>query len=876
MNRAPIGEVLGPVPVWSFAAVVAGGLAGRGLTSSGPAAVVERSLPALAAALRTPGGTSLLVAALGAVVLVRSAHRARGREQVGVDAGALALLVIAATVVGGVALRVEASAAGVLPALAVQGGSVPVELTVVAEPRPITRGWHVLARVDEVAGTAVRERVALVLEEEPPVLGERWRASATARPLPDGGYGNWLAQQHARVVLDVDGIERLGPGGPAARSTEWVRDRVRTAATRRLDERTGGLLVGFVTGDTRLLPREDRAAMQATSLTHLTAVSGTNVAIVIGGVLGLAGLLRAPAAVRRTAVAAVVPWFAFLTRFEPSVLRAGSMALLLLLAGVRGHVRDARHALAVAVLLLVLLDPRLAASLGLLLSATATAGVLLVAPVVRDRLPARVPRRLATLVGVTVGAQVAVLPVLLATFGELALVSVPANLLAVPAAVVAATLSFVATALAVVHVELAAWGFALAGPGARMVLLVAEHLSGRGAAIDVTRPLTVLAAGASLVWLLAATRGVTRRVGAAVTVLALLLASVPAVTGSLRPAGLTVTAIDVGQGDAFLVESPSTRVLVDAGGDDTAARWLRQHGRRQLDLVVVTHPHLDHVGGVPEVLRRIRVGAVWALPLPTELAEAAEVWRVAAARGVPVRAPSRSTTVQLQDVTIEVLHPPAGRPYRFARSELNESSLVLRFHHAGARLLTTGDIELQAQRDLLASDPHRLRAEVLIVPHHGAATTDPAFLAAVAPQVAIISAGEDNRHGHPHPDTLAVLDGLGAQIRRTDREGTVAVRVPRQEPEAAAVPLVLLAGSEAPGAPTAPGGSAAPPAAPTRPGGLPGEGSAPTLGREVAGQASVVGAGLADASPRVAPHCAAARAPPVTSPRRRSRVLTRR
>ena len=858
MRRAPLGDVLGPVPLWTLVAVGASGLVGPGSVGEGPRTAVERSLPALVTELFSPAGAGLLVAAVGAVSLLVLAHLGRGRDQLGAGVGVLALVVVAATVSAGVALRDEAAGAGVLTRLAATGGRLPVELTVIAEPRPIVRGWHVLARVDEVAGTAVRERAALVLETEPPALGERWRASATARPLPDGGYGDWLAQQHARVVLDVDGIERLGPGGPAARSTEWVRDRVRAAATRRLDERTGGLLVGFVTGDTRLLPPEDRAAMQATSLTHLTAVSGTNVAIVIGGVLGLAGLLRAPPALRRTAVAAVVPWFAFLTRFEPSVLRAGSMALLLLLAGVRGHVRDARYALAVAVLLLVLLDPRLAGSLGLLLSATATAGVLLVAPLVRDRLPARVPRRLATLVGVTIGAQVAVLPVLLATFGELALVSVPANLLAVPAAVVAATLSFVATALAVVHVELAAWGFALAGPGARMVLLVAEHLSGRGTAVDVTRPLTVVAAGAGLLWLLAASGGAARRVGAAVTVLALLLAGLPAVTGGLRPAGLTITAIDVGQGDAFLVESPAVRVLVDAGEDGTAARWLRQHGRRHLDLVVVTHPHLDHVGGVPEVLRRIRVGAVWALPLPTELPEAAEVWRVAAARGIPVRAPSQASTVQLADVTIEVLHPPPGRPYRFARSELNESSLVLRFHHAGSRLLTTGDIELQAQRDLLASDRQRLRAEVLAVPHHGAATTDPAFLAAVAPEVAIISAGEDNRHGHPHADTLTALDALGAQIRRTDREGTLTVRVPRQGRGHARVSLAPPTGSAVPAGLPPAGGSRIPDPAARGPG------------------SPVPGAGVGLAGPRAPSSTADARAPPLPPGARRRHVPARR
>ncbi len=268
---------MGPVPLWTVVAVGAGGLVRPGSVDGGPRAAVGRSLPALTTELISPVGAGLLVAAVGALTLLVLAHRGRGRDQLGLGVGVLALVVVAATVSGGVALRDEAARAGVLPRLAATGGALPMELTVVAEPRPIARGWHVLARVDEVSGTAVRERVALVLEDEPPALGERWRARASARPLPDGGYGDWLAQQHARVVLDVERIERLGPGGPAARSTEWLRDRVRTAATRWLDERTGGLLVGFVTGDTRLLPAEDRAAMQATSLTHLTAVSGQSV-----------------------------------------------------------------------------------------------------------------------------------------------------------------------------------------------------------------------------------------------------------------------------------------------------------------------------------------------------------------------------------------------------------------------------------------------------------------------------------------------------------------------------------------------------------------------------------------------------------------------
>ncbi len=769
VGRAPLAEVLGPLPLWALLAVVVAGCA------AASADATTRVL-ALAPLEVLAGIVVLLAGALLGMGLWGLLSSARYRLT-GV-AGLAAVVLVASTVLVGTALRDEASRGGLLHHLAVQGGRAHLEATVVAEPRPVTDGWHVLVRVDRVDGVAVRERAALQLPADPPPLGQRWSLAATARPLPDGGYGGWLASQHARVVLDPVAIRPLDPAGPAARATEWWRERIRTAATRHLDARTGGLLIGFVTGDRRVLPVADQEAMRATSLSHLTAVSGSNVAIVIAGVVALAGLLRLGPGMQRLLVLAVVPGFAFLTRLEPSVLRAGTMALLVLLAGVRGHARDARHALAAAVLVLVLLDPRLAGSLGLVLSATATAGVLVVAPALRERLPDALPRRLSTLLSITLGAQIAVLPVLLATFGELAVASVPANLLAVPAAVVAATIAFLASAVALVSVEVAAWGFALAGPGAALVLTVADRLQDVGGAISVSRPASVLAAAAGMVVLLAGARGRWRRGAALVLVVCLLLVAVPLVRGSLPAPGFQVTAIDVGQGDAFLVESPGARVLVDAGADERAARWLRQHGRRDLDLVIVTHPHADHLGGVPEVLDRLRVATVWVSSLPTDLAAAEELRAIASAQGIPVRSPVRGEAAELGDLRIEVLHPPPGRPYRHARSELNETSLVLRISRDGARVLLPGDVEREGQAELLTAAPDRLPAEVLAVPHHGSHTTDPGFLAVVDPDIALISVGRDNRHGHPHAGILEVLADLGARVVRTDRDGSVTVDVP--------------------------------------------------------------------------------------------------
>ncbi len=795
MTPARAGRVVGPVAGWALAALLAAGaatwLGPAGRDAGGPGRVrltglvhlTDRlDLPATAAGLPVVGALLLLGSLTGAGAVAAIALRGRSRDHLGVGVGLLAVAVVAAASVGGVLLRIDAAGFGRLPALAASGGVAEVELAVVAEPRPIASGWQVLGRVERIAGVAVRERAAWTLPSDPPALGERISALVSARPLPDDGYGRWLAQQHARVVLDVHRSSPLADAGPAARGTEWLRERVRTAATRHLDDRVAGLLVGLVIGDTRLLPAEDRQAMRATSLGHLTAVSGTHVAIVLAGVVGLAGVLRFPAGTRRLLIAVVVPWFAFLTRLQPSVLRAGAMALVLLLASTRGHVRDPRHALAAVVLALVLLDPLLAGSVGLLLSATATAGVLVLAPVLAERFRGRLPRRVTELAAVTVGAQLAVLPVLLLTFGSVRLASVPANLIAVPVAVVAASLAFLGTALAVVSVELAAVCFLLAGLPAWVVLGVAQRFSTLGGIVEVVRVSTVFAALGVSTLVLLSRRARARPVVAALAAIAVVVAVWPTVVGPSPPPGLRLTAIDVGQGDAFLVESPRARILVDAGEDDTALRWLQRTGRRDVDLVVVSHPHLDHVGGVPDVLRALDVGVVWAAPIPTDLPAAMDVRHAAAAAGVPVRAPVRGETVTLGDLEVSVLHPPPGRPYRHATSELNESSYVLAVRLGDRRVLLAGEVEDAGQAALLAGRPELLAADVLAVPHHGSATTGRAFLEAVAPRIAVISVGAENRHGHPHADVLAALTDAGVEVRRTDREGTVTVDVPPAGP----------------------------------------------------------------------------------------------
>jgi len=450
---APAAEVLGPLGLLAPVAIVAGRVTvwlhdvGWGAGLLVPMVVVTAGLLAVA-------------------VLLASAGRSR-------CASGVVLLTTVAVVAAGILLRLDTFERGLLPELIDRGGTVAIDARVASEPRKGALGWQTVLRISAIDGRSTRERAAVVLDEAP-ALGTPVRLVASVRPLPDGGYGRWLAQAHAVAVLDVRDFHVAGEAGPVSRSSEYVRARIRTAATRHLSAGNGGLLVGFVTGDTRLLPDGDAAAMQATGLSHLTAVSGSNTAVLLAGVAGLLTLARVGAQLRWALLAATVPWFAFVTRLEPSVLRAGTMALLVIAAAVHGVARDARHLLAGALLLLVLVDPMLTWSLGLLLSAGATLGVLVIAPRIAAALEPHLPRAVAGLIGITLGAQLAVAPVLIASFGTIEWVSIPANMLAVPVAAIGATLAFVGSGLALVHVGVASSVFALAGPAAGAVLAIAR------------------------------------------------------------------------------------------------------------------------------------------------------------------------------------------------------------------------------------------------------------------------------------------------------------------------------------------------------------------------------------------------------------------
>jgi len=737
-------------------------------------------IPGVAALLLAGTWTGCLIGgpwplAVAGPVLVLGAARRTFPPPVRLLLVLVGLVVTGAGLAGGRAALLDS---GPLARLAGNGGEAAVAATVVTDPRATEFGAWTLVRVSSVDGLRTRARALLRLNgiDGAPAVGQRVAFRATGRPLTDEGFEGHIRRLHAGVALTPQSPVRVtARAGPQWRVTNHVRARVREAADWSLPAEEAALLTGLVTGDVGGQPAERQEQFRDAGLTHLVAVSGSNVALVLAGVLGLCGVVGVGARGRRLTGIAAVCWFVLLVRAEPSVLRAALMAVLVLLAGLRGRGTRPPHVLAMAALLLLLSDPFLSGQLGFGLSVGATAGVLILAPRLAASLPG--PRPVRVLIGASLGAQLGVAPILLTLPEGVGIWSLPANLVAVPAAAVASILGVAAALIAQVSVAGAGVIAVLARPALRVVIWAAETFAA-GPRLHAGHLATPVAALLLAVIL-------TRRRAPRLAAAALLLTVVAAVMPHLRTAGpvavVTLTALDVGQGDALLVETPAgagragARMLVDGGPEPGATlAALRGTGVRGLDAIALTHPHADHAGGLPAVLAALPVAVLLVGPLPLEPDTAppvAETYAMAGRRGVRVLPVAAGAQFPLGGASVEVLSPPADGSLG---PEPNDNSLVLRVAGSGGTALLTGDAEIAAQERLLR-DPGRLRADVLKVPHHGGDTNAPGFLEAVEARAAVLSVGAGNDYGHPDADVLADLTGIA--MYRTDRHGAVRIEL---------------------------------------------------------------------------------------------------
>jgi competence protein ComEC len=635
----------------------------------------------------------------------------------------------------------------------------------------------------EGRGGLWRIRVPVLLIVSGPQFEEWLQLPVGSRIRVDGRLQSANPASDVAAVLHVRGAPIVvRPPSAGLRLVEQVRAGLRqSVADRRPEPRA--LVPALVLGDTSGLDTTLTENFRSTGLTHLTAVSGANLTLLLAFLLTVARWIGLRGWNLRLVGLAGVIIFVALCRTEPSVLRAAAMGLVALAALGSGSRAAGVRNLAVASLILLLLDPFLSRSVGFTLSVLACAGIVWWARRWTMIINCWLPLLVAESIAVPLAAQLATTPVVAAISGRVSMSGLVANALAGPFVGPATVLGFAAAGASLVSGVLAAVFGLGAAWSAQMIIWIARvgsQLPGSEWHLPVT-PL-------NLTWLTISSALLAISLGylLARPWLSLLLALIMIICmcGAPRqpgwpPRDWLLVACDVGQGDGLAIRTDHRSAIVVDSGPAPAAmrRCLDGLGIRRVPLLIITHFHADHVAGLIGVMQHRAVGQIWVSPLAPAGSLDAEVRRQAVQRRIPLSAPLPGTRASVGQAELDVLGPISHLPAdQDESSRQNDSSLVIMVNTSGVRVLLTGDVEPPGQQAILSTGVD-LHADVLKIPHHGSAQQEPAFIAASQARLAIASAGLDNDYGHPAPRTIQLVRSLGMTLLRTDQNGSIAVRV---------------------------------------------------------------------------------------------------
>jgi competence protein ComEC len=758
--------------------------------------------------------------AAGALIAVCLAAAGAVRRNVpGIGLGVGAALVLARAVVG---FTLAPAADVTAPGAQTTPGSTDHRAVVLSIGTPAN---GLQRAVVELRPPEAADRVYAWLPRYPEIApGDVVRFGGRLEPAPtDPGFGAYLARSGIAFTDRTPSLERIGTDSTPLAQLEQLRRTVAALIADALPEPEAGLSSAMAIGLRDLVAKDVSDDFRIAGLSHVVAISGWHICLLAGVVAGmLRPLSRRP---RSLIVLIAICSYSVLAGAAPSVLRAAVMASVVLLSRESGRRGQASAALAITAAAMLIAEPATITDAGFQLSVAATCGLLAWAGRLQDWLAARLPRQtpnwLLETLGVSLAAQAATLPLVLLEFGRLSLVAPLANLLIAPIvapAMLLITVAFACGALIAVgipSVVLAPITLVASLSVGAMIAIAHVCASLPFASVELPAPLNVVSAAVSaavLAWMIARhqrrtgpapapsmlTQAERRRTARArprltrtrmvaaggIGLFALLLA----IVNGARPDGrLHMAVLDVGQGDSILLEGPNGgRMLVDTGPDpDRLISLLDQRlpaWDRRIDLVVITHPHEDHIAGLAMLMDRYRIGDIaepgMIGPGPGDAAYRKKL----AELGRQSRILAAGDSVWLDGIRLDVdwplpgqvpLHPSDGG------TAINNVSIVLDLHFGARRILLTGDVEQAIDPQLLAEGiaAHGTGPlDVLKVAHHGSgtATTD-AFVEQMDPRVAVISAGFGNPYGHPSPATVARLIDNGARVFRTDDDGTVEI-----------------------------------------------------------------------------------------------------
>ena len=615
-------------------------------------------------------------------------------------------------------------------------------------------------------------------------------------------YKEYLARQNIHSIMRRPRLEVLetGQGSPFYHAIYALKAKAQTAINQILPDPQAGLLSAILLGNRHNMPDDVVETFRVAGISHIIAISGLHVAVLIGVLVAV----TTPFLSRRAAlplILAILAAYTIMVGASPSVMRAAIMgSIYLLAAGFGGRPVFAPAVLMATALIITLINPLLLWDVGFQLTFMAVLGLLLYAQPLMQWGQARVGNGrfspfvnsfIIAPIAITVVIQILTTPLVIFYFGRWSLVSIPANLLTLPALPPTIILGGLGTLIRMAIPALGQFLGWMAWIPLTWMLSIAHFFAAVPGAllymeINTSGVLLIYSAIGLLTWWGRLAREKRKRMRGAMgrnwmaktaVFITLILAILTIQRAKTAPDGLLhVAFLDVGQGDATFIQTPSGRQLLIDGGlyptvlNDALGRQL-PFGDNSIDIIIATHPDADHISGLPPLFERY---AIELLITNGDEAADAPIYTalLTAAADTPRHVAHAGETIQIEDgVRLEILNPSTLD----GDGDRNNQSVVARLVYGDFSLLLTGDAEEEAEGMMLAAK-RPLSSIVYKVGHHGSNSSSTApFLAAVQPQISVISVGADNRYGHPHPAVLERLAGVKTAVLRTDELGTIEV-----------------------------------------------------------------------------------------------------